>query len=110
MTRTTTEKTAEAKRELLEAGQGVLIRDGYAGLSMRAVAAEAGTQMSRIRYHFGSKGGMNLALFEHLNAGLNHLQAETFSDPDLPVSEKWMRACAFLEEDLSAEMSASCRN
>ena len=58
------------KVELLEAAKRVLLEQGYAGLSTRAVAAEAGTQMSQIRYHFGSKEGMVLALFEHMNEAL----------------------------------------
>ncbi|PWK57607.1 TetR/AcrR family transcriptional regulator [Silicimonas algicola] len=90
------------KVELLEAAKRVLLEDGYAGLSTRAVAAEAGTQMSQIRYHFGSKEGMVLALFEHMNEALIARQAETFHRPDLTVSQKWSRACDYLEEDLES--------
>ena len=90
------------KVELLEAAKRVLLEDGYVGLSTRAVAAEAGTQMSQIRYHFGSKEGMVLALFEQMNEALIARQAETFRRPDLTVSQKWSRACDYLEEDLAS--------
>jgi AcrR family transcriptional regulator len=90
------------KVELLEAAKRVLLEEGYAGLSTRAVAAEAGTQMSQIRYHFGSKEGMVLALFEHMNEALIARQAETFHRPELTVSQKWARACDYLEEDLAS--------
>lgn len=92
----------DAKVQLLEAARRVLLENGYAGLSTRAVAAEAGTQMSQIRYHFGSKEGMVLALFEYMNAALIERQAATFGRSDLTVSEKWARSCDYLEEDLAS--------
>jgi len=92
----------DAKTELLEAAKRVLLEHGYAGLSTRAVAAEADTQMSQIRYHFGSKEGLVLALFEYLNAALIERQAATFHRDDLTVSRKWQLACDYLEEDLDS--------
>ncbi len=92
----------DPKGELLEAAKRVLLEHGYAGLSTRAVAAEAGTQMSQIRYHFGSKEGMVLALFEYMNSDLIERQAATFHRSDLTVAQKWARACDYLEEDLTS--------
>lgn len=92
----------DAKTELLEAAKRVLLEHGYAGLSTRAVAAQADTQMSQIRYHFGSKDGLVLALFEYMNAALIERQAATFHRADLTVSQKWARACDYLEEDLAS--------
>lgn len=92
----------DPKTDLLAAAKRVLLVEGYAGLSTRAVAAEAGTQMSQIRYYFGSKEGMVLALFEQMNDVLIARQAETFHRLDLRISEKWARACDYLEEDLAS--------
>lgn len=92
----------DPKVDLLDAAKRVLLAEGYAGLSTRAVATEAGTQMSQIRYHFGSKEGMVLALFEHMNDALIARQAETFHRTDLSVSQKWARACDYLEQDLAS--------
>lgn len=102
MARVSAERVAQTKHELLEAARQVLIRDGFSGLSTRRVAEAAGTQMSQIQYHFGSKEGMILALFQHLNDGLLERQAETFDNPDLSVSQKWFLACDYLEEDLAS--------
>jgi len=99
---TQTKARPDPKVELLEAAKRVLLEEGYSGLSTRAVAAEAGTQMSQIRYHFGSKEGMVLALFEYMNDALIARQAETFHRHDLTVSEKWSRACDYLEEDFAS--------
>lgn len=92
----------DAKTVLLEAAKRVLVTHGYAGLSTRTVAAEADTQMSQIRYHFGSKEGMVLALFEYMNATLIERQAVTFHSDEMTVSQKWALACDYLEEDLGS--------
>ena len=63
-------KKPETSITLLEAAKKVLRQNGYSGLSTRDVAAAAGVPLSQIHYHFGSKQGMVLALFEYLNAQL----------------------------------------
>ncbi|MBK0328496.1 TetR/AcrR family transcriptional regulator [Rhodobacteraceae bacterium F11138] len=102
MARVSAERVQQTKQELLEAARLVLTRDGLANLSTRAVAKVAETQMSQIQYHFGSKEGMILALFEDMNMRLVHRQRETFENPTLSVSQKWMLACDYLEEDLAS--------
>ncbi|MBF9030523.1 TetR family transcriptional regulator [Rhodobacterales bacterium HKCCE3408] len=102
MARVTAERVVQTKRELLEAAREVLMREGFANLSTRRVAEAAGTQMSQIQYHFGSKEGLILALFEDMNARLVDRQRETFENPDLTVSQKWFLACDYLEEDLAS--------
>lgn len=102
MARVTKAGVQQTKRELLEAACAVLTRDGYSGLSTRRVAEAADTQMSQIRYHFGSKEGMILALFEYMNAALIERQNLLFENTELSVSQKWFLACDYLEEDLSS--------
>lgn len=102
MARVTAERVRESKRQLLDAAQKVLLEDGYAGLSTRRVAEAANTQMSQIQYHFGSKEGMILALFEYLNAQLIDRQTQTFDNPDLKVSEKWELSCDYLDDDIAS--------
>jgi len=91
-----------AKADLLDAAKRVLLDCGYAGLSTRAVAAQAGTQMSQIRYHFGSKEGMVLALFQYMNEALIYRQSASFSDPKLSLAEKWQLSCDYLDDDLAS--------
>jgi AcrR family transcriptional regulator len=87
---------------LLEAAKKVLRQNGYSGLSTRDVAAAAGIPLSQIHYHFGSKQGMVLALFEHLNAQLLDRQQALFGDPTLKLSEQWDRACEYLDDDIAS--------
>ena len=87
---------------LLEAAKKVLRQNGYAGLSTRDVAEVAGVPLSQIHYHFGSKQGLVLALFEYLNAQLLDRQDALFGDPALKLSEQWDRACDYLDEDIAS--------
>ncbi len=86
----------------MEAAKEVLRAHGYAGLSTRGVAGLAGAPMSQIQYHFGSKEGMVLALFEYMNAQLLERQNALFADPSLTLSEKWDLACDYLDDDLAS--------
>jgi AcrR family transcriptional regulator len=87
---------------VLEAAKKVLRQNGYSKLSTRDVAAAAGVPLSQIHYHFGSKQGMVLALFEYLNSQLLHRQAALFDDTALKLSEQWDRACDYLDADISS--------
>jgi len=49
-------------RRILAAARRVLARDGFVGLSLEAVATEAGENKASIRYHFGNKAGLITAL------------------------------------------------
>ncbi len=95
-------KKLETGTSLLEAAKKVLRRNGYAGLSTRDVAAEAGVPLSQIHYHFGSKQGMVLALFEHLNDQLLDRQNALVGDTTLSLSEQWDRACDYLDDDIES--------
>jgi AcrR family transcriptional regulator len=55
-----------AKR-LLAAARRVLARDGFSGLTLEAITAEAGENKAAIRYHFGSKDALVAALVEWLD-------------------------------------------
>lgn len=95
-------KKIETSTVLLEAAKKVLRQSGYAALSTRDVAAAAGVPLSQIHYHFGSKQGLVLALFEYLNAQLLDRQNALFADPTLKLSEQWDKACDYLDDDISS--------
>jgi len=92
----------ETSTTLLEAAKKVLRQNGYSGLSTRDVAAAAGVPLSQIHYHFGSKQGMVLALFEYLNAQLLDRQNTLFGDATLRLSEQWDCACEYLDDDIAS--------
>jgi AcrR family transcriptional regulator len=53
---------------LLHAARRILVTEGYAGLTLEAVALEAGEDRATIKRHFGSKAGLVHALFDQLGA------------------------------------------
>ena len=95
-------KKPETRIVLLDAAKKVLRQTGYSGLSTRHVAAEADVPLSQIHYHFGSKQGMVLVLFEYLNAQLLKRQNALFGNPALKLSEQWDQACAYLDDDIAS--------
>ncbi len=95
-------KKAETGTTLLEAAKKVLRQNGHSGLSTRDVAAAAGVPLSQIHYHFGSKQGLMLALFDYLNAQLLDRQNAMFHDKTFTLSQRWDRACDYLDEDIAS--------
>jgi AcrR family transcriptional regulator len=57
----------DTRLRIVEAARRRLLIDGFVGLSTRKVADEAEVPLSQLHYHFGSKGGLVLALFEEEN-------------------------------------------
>ena len=55
---------SQTSRAILEAARRCLLAEGFAATSTRKVASEAGVPLSQVHYHFGSKGGLMLALLE----------------------------------------------
>jgi len=86
---------------ILDAARIRLLADGYAGVSTRKVAEEAGVPVSQLNYHFGSKQGLILALFEEENQRRLARQTAMYAQ-DLPLWQRYEQACDFLEDDLDS--------
>ena len=86
---------------ILDAARARLLADGYAGLSTRKVAEEAGVSVSQLNYHFGSKQGLILALFEEENQRRLERQTRMYAQ-DLPLWQRYEQACDYLEDDLES--------
>jgi AcrR family transcriptional regulator len=86
---------------IIEAARQRLLADGYAGMSTRKVAEEAGVPLSQLHYYFGSKGGLILALFEEDNQRRLERQTRMYAE-DIPLWQRYERACDFLEDDLDS--------
>ncbi|WP_030901587.1 TetR family transcriptional regulator [Streptomyces sp. NRRL F-5126] len=88
---------AQRRRQLLEAAERVVLRDGP-GASMNAIAAEAGITKPILYRHFGDKGGLYKALAKrHTDALLEALRAAL----DAPA-ERRARVEATLDTYLAA--------
>jgi AcrR family transcriptional regulator len=76
--------------KLLAAARRILVRKGYASLTMQAIEDEAGTNRALVHYYFGSKAGLLEALVESL-----------FEDPAFGYSDSVMSAPAGPERSLA---------
>jgi AcrR family transcriptional regulator len=96
--RTAGESTRAA---ILQATQRRLVEQGYANLSVRDIAADAGVNHALIGYHFRGKQQLVMAVLDEANNRLLERQARMYAAPT-STSEKWRQACAFYEEDLAS--------
>jgi len=94
-------RSAETFALILDAARVRLLADGYAGLSTRKVAEEAGVPLSQLHYHFGSKQGLILALLEEENQRRLARQHRLYAE-DAPLWQRYERACDYLEDDLDS--------
>ena len=96
-----TDAAVDTRTIIMAAARRRLLADGYAGLSTRKVAEEAGVPVSQLNYHFGSKQGLILALFEQENRRRLDRQRSMYAE-DLPLWQRYEQACDFLEDDLDS--------
>ncbi len=89
------------KEAILDAARERILADGYANLSTRKVAVEAGVPLSQLHYHFGSKNGLILALLEVENQRRLARQQSMYAE-DAPLWQRYEQACDFLEHDLES--------
>ncbi len=94
-------KGAATRDRIIEAAREVLVTHGHAGTSTRAVADEAGVNLSQVHYHFGGRQGLLVEVLHRENDALLARQNALFAAPG-PLSEKWRLACDFLDDDMES--------
>jgi AcrR family transcriptional regulator len=99
--RVTAKGRRDATEALLDAAERMLVRDGYAGITTRRVAAEAGVNHGLVHYYFGSMEELLLQVLERFTGRLIMRQREMY-DADVPFIDKWRAAMGYLEEDYRA--------
>jgi AcrR family transcriptional regulator len=79
----TTEKGLGRAKDILQAARELLAADGYAGLSMRRVAAEVGISLSNVQHYYQSKDSLVEALLLYtmdvFQAKMDSIRAEMSS-------------------------------
>jgi AcrR family transcriptional regulator len=93
--------TAEA---FLDAAERLLIEVGYAGITTRRLAAEAGANQGLVHYYFGSMDELFVQVLERFTDRLIARQREMYAT-DAPFIEKWRTAWRFQAADLDSGYS-----
>src|ERR1700704_6602947 len=91
----------ETKTRILDAAFRRLVQEGYAALSMREIARDAGVNHALINYHFRSKDQLVIAVLDEANRQLLERQKAMYSEPG-GFAEKWAQARRFYKGDLAS--------
>jgi AcrR family transcriptional regulator len=91
----------ETKAKILEAAFRRLAREGYAALSMREIAKDAGVNHALINYHYRSKDQLVIAVLDAANRQLLERQHRMYRDAS-GFAEKWAAAREFYKSDLAS--------
>jgi AcrR family transcriptional regulator len=90
-----------AEEALLDAAERLLAGVGYAGVTTRRLAEEAGINHGLVHYYFGSNENLLVRALERFTSRLIARQREMYA-ADLPFAEKWQTAMRYLvSEDVS---------
>ena len=92
-----TELLSPADR-LLDAAERLLMQHGYAGITTRALAQEAGVNHGLVHYYFGSNENLLVQALERFTARLVQRQRDLYAS-DLPFASKWRTAMRFLTQE-----------
>ena len=93
---------AETEDAFLDAAERLLIGVGYAGISTRRLAEEAGANHGLVHYYFGSMENLFVRVLERFTDRLVARQREMYARTDISAAEKWKMAMGYLESDLAA--------
>ncbi|HEX3277041.1 MAG TPA: helix-turn-helix domain-containing protein [Thermoleophilaceae bacterium] len=96
-----TSRRGTATTALLDAAERLLIETGYAQLTTRKVAAEAGVNHGLVHYYFGSMEELLLQVLERFTGRLIDRQTAMY-EADAPFLEKWRTAMRWLDEDVKS--------
>jgi AcrR family transcriptional regulator len=96
-----TKARVAAEEALLDAAERLLADVGYAGVTTRRLAQEAGINHGLVHYYFGSVENLLVQALERFTGRLIARQRELYA-ADLPFADKWRTAMHYLvSEDVS---------
>lgn len=91
----------EARTALMDAAERLLISTGYASISTRRLADEAGINHGLVHYYFGSMDELFAQVLERFTEQLIIRQRAMYAR-DVPFLEKWRTAMGYLDQDLES--------
>ncbi len=91
----------DTRARILDAAFRRLAAEGYAALSVREIARDAGVNHALINYHFRTKDQLVIAVLDAANQRLLARQAAMYQAPT-GFAQKWAEARRFYESDLGS--------
>jgi AcrR family transcriptional regulator len=90
-----------AEEAFLDAAERLLVEIGYAAITTRRLAREAGVNQGLVHYYFGSMDNLLVRVLERFTERLIVRQRAMYA-ADLPFIEKWREAMHYLDEDFAS--------
>lgn len=81
----------EKRRRILDAAEEIMLKEGYAAVSSRSVAAEAGIQAPLVHYYFATLDDLFVAVLQRRSGRNVERMAEALADPQ-PLRAWWTLA------------------
>ena len=91
----------QTRERILDATFRRLVAEGYAALSVREIAKDAGVNHALINYHFRSKDQLVIDVLDAVNQRLLSRQASMYQGGE-GFAQKWASARRFYEDDLAS--------
>src|SRR5262252_5884778 len=91
----------DTKAKILDAAFRRLATEGYAALSIREIARDAGVNHALINYHFRTKDQLVIEVLDEANRRLLARQQQMYRGPG-GFAAKWAEARRFYESDLAS--------
>ena len=101
MTAPIASRRQSAEDALLDAAERLLVEIGYAGITTRSLAKEAGVNHGLVHYYFGSMENVLVRVLERFTERLITRQRAMYA-ADVPFVEKWREAMRYLDEDFAS--------
>ncbi|MEX0850985.1 MAG: TetR/AcrR family transcriptional regulator [Gaiellaceae bacterium] len=92
---------AAAEEALLDAAERLLVSVGYAAVTTRRLAEEAGVNHGLVHYYFGSMDNLLVRTLERFTQKLIARQRAMY-EAEVPFVERWREAMRYLDEDFSS--------
>jgi AcrR family transcriptional regulator len=90
-----------AEEAFLDAAERLLVDVGYAAITTRRLASEAGANQGLVHYYFGSMENLLVRVLERFTERLIVRQRAMYA-ADQPFLEKWRQAMRYLDEDFAS--------
>ena len=89
----------QTEEAFLDAAERLLVSVGYAGITTRALAEEAGANHGLVHYYFGSMENLLARVLERFTERIIKRQRAMYAAPDVPFVDKWRSAMRYLDAD-----------
>jgi AcrR family transcriptional regulator len=98
----TTERGYERARDILQAAREIFAADGYAGLSMRRVAAQVGASLSNVQHYYSDKDALVEALLlDSLDQFQHKIDGIVASMADAPRIDRFLATVDMFFEEMN---------